>query len=90
MCQVLREVRDSPFCRSHARGFITTGVLVMHKVLLTSESPKDVAESVLSCKTGHDEGTATNMFPCTHVRYVVGFYCEDKQELAITTMMDIQ
>ena len=37
-------------------GFVPTGVMVMHKVLLTAESPQDVADAVLACKMRPTEG----------------------------------
>ena len=39
-------------------GYVPTGVMVSHKVLLTPESPQDVADAVLACKVGPDGSEA--------------------------------
>ena len=35
-------------------GYVPSGVMVSHKVLLTPESPQDVADAVLACTVGPD------------------------------------
>lgn len=35
-------------------GFVLTGVMAIHKVLFTAESPKEVTDAVLACKARPD------------------------------------
>ena len=35
-------------------GYVPSGGMVSHKVILTPESPQDVADAVLACKVGPD------------------------------------
>lgn len=45
-------------------GFVPTGVMVTHKVLLTTESTQDVADAALTCNVRPDQGTTTSIFVC--------------------------
>ena len=42
-------------------GFAPSGVMVAHKVLLTPESPKDVADMVLACKVRPDRAESLDI-----------------------------
>ena len=44
-------------------GYVPSGVMVSHKVLLNPESPQDVADAVLACKVGPDGSKGLGFTP---------------------------